>query len=204
MEIKQDKNLIAYVTTTDNDSLNELKLKTIREYGVMDENIIREYIGTRQSCRKNIEIVKNILDSEKTIVLYDFHDLGGSYKTILYELKSIHKTQAKLVIINNSITLGSEKYSPKTQIIIWETLIKIVEMLKTHEQYELLKKQNDGRKQTAKKLGRRSFKVNEEFISYCVRWKHKEITIEEVLAHFDIKRATLYNYAKELSTKGLL
>ncbi len=204
MDTCKDNNLIAYITITDDESLNIEKLKTIREYGVFDENIIREFVGTRQSCRKKIEIVKNKLSKEKTIVLFDIHDLGGSYKTILYELQSLHNTKANIAIINNKIKSNSVKLSKDANEILWNTILAIVESLIKPEKKNLLIKQNQGRKVTSKKLGRRGFNVTDEFISYCILWKNKETTIDEILKHFDIKRATFYNYAKKLNEKGLL
>lgn len=195
------KKIYGYARVSTKDQNLDRQLKTLRDYGIDDRDIIREKESGKSLNREAYQTLRNqLLREGDTLVIVSLDRLSRNKLHIKQELEYYRNRNIRVMILDMPTTLCQVNEGQEWIIeMINAILIEVLASLAEQERVKTLTRQAEGieaAKLKGKHLGRPKMKVPEGWEDIYIMWKSGEITAVEAMRRAGMKKSTFYKLAK--------
>lgn len=184
----------------------------LKKSGVEERNIITDKQSGKDFNRPGYNSLVGtatnspLLREGDLLIIYSIDRLGRNYEEIQREWKKITKEiKADIKVIDMPLLDTSANEKSLDSTFVADLVLQILSYVANKERENIKIRQAQGiavAKQKGKHLGRPKAEFPEEWETYYMRWKNKEITATQCMKDLSLTRNTFYNLAKRYENKN--
>ena len=197
------KQLYGYTRISSNEENEKEQMIELAEYHVPEEHIFVDKQSGKNLERPEYDRMMKMLKSGDMLVVKSLLHLGHNYKEIIDQWEFITKEKHVDIVIHDIPLLDTRKteYGPGDTFIS-DLVIQILSYVTTKEREEFRKRQAEGiaaAKAKGIRFGRKEKPLPANFEEIVLRWRRKEIRMEEVLKTLGVGRTYFFKHAKNIT-----
>lgn len=180
---------IGYVRVSTIEQHEDRQLVTMEKYKV--EKIFQEKISAKDTNRPQLKAMLDFAREGDTIVVHDFSRLARSTKDLLEIVDYLN---------SKNINIISQKENLDSSTPTGKLMLTMIGAINEFERTNLLERQREGiaiAKQKGVYKGRKSIKIDNNFIELYNRYKNRELNKTQLAKELQISRPTLDKLIKE-------
>lgn len=196
------KKLYGYARVSSKEQNERRQLLALAAFSVPDENIYVDKISGKDFKRPKYNRLLKKLKAGDVLVVQSIDRLGRNYDEIIGQWRYITKEKgADIVILDMPLLDTREKERDLTGTFISNLVLQILSYVAQTERENIRKRQAEGiaaAKASGVHFGRSRKPLPEDFEETVLRWRAKEIKLDEALQILGVGHTYFFKHAKHL------
>ena len=193
-------NTYGYVRVSSLDQNEKRQLDSLLELGILEKNIYIDKQSGKDFERPRYKKLKNKLKKGDLLVIMSIDRLGRNYEEIQYQWRILTKEKEVDIYVVDMPLLDTRNGKDLMGTFIADLVLQILSFVAQNERENIKKRQLQGIKSAKArgiKFGRPKIILPDNFNEVMDKYNNKHISIDEVISHYSISKATFYRRLRE-------
>lgn len=194
-------NVYGYVRVSSVSQNEDRQLITMREMGVLEENIYADKQSGKDFNRPQYKRLMRKLKKDDLLYIKSIDRLGRNYREILEQWKIITKDKGADIVVIDIPLLDTRRGKDLMGTFISDIVLALLSYVAENERVNIRQRQAEGiaaAKLRGVRFGRPPKSLPENFHDVYQRWKAKKISLKKAAEECGMPETTFFDKAKKL------
>ena len=187
-----------YIRVSNKDQNEDRQIIEIEPLVTNKDHLVIEKISGKDFNRPKYQSMKNLMNSDDTLVIKSLDRLGRNYEAIKEEWQEFKKRNIHIKVLDMPL-LNTENKDDLTANLINDVVLELLSYVAKSERKNTKQRQAEGikaAKDKGVKFGRPSVELPDNWNAVIREWKASKITAKQAMDLTGVKRTTFYKMSK--------